>query len=78
MGSYPPVPGAMQQQQQQMFGMPPGPPQLPNQSMSLGQTGQSKIDPSQIPRFTSNSAVILHETRIDNQANPPPVCSSFV
>ncbi|KAL0441859.1 UNVERIFIED_CONTAM: protein transport protein Sec24-like CEF [Sesamum radiatum] len=70
----PPIPGAMQKQQ--MFGMPPGQPPLPNQSMSLGQTGQSKIDPNQIPRLSTSSSVILHETRHDNQANPPPPATS--
>ncbi|KAL7114464.1 hypothetical protein ACP275_04G122500 [Erythranthe tilingii] len=44
--------------------------------MALGQTGQSKIDPNQIPRLTSSSAVILHETRQGNQANPPPPATS--
>ncbi|KAK4395543.1 protein transport protein Sec24-like [Sesamum angolense] len=68
------IPGAMQKQQ--MFGMPPGQPPLPNQSMSLGQTGQSKIDPNQIPRLSTSSSVILHETRHDNQANPPPPATS--
>ncbi|KAL0425234.1 UNVERIFIED_CONTAM: protein transport protein Sec24-like [Sesamum radiatum] len=68
----PPIPGPMQQQPR-MFGMPPGGPPLPNQSMALNQTGQSKIDPNQIPRLTPSSAVILHETRQGNQANPPPL-----
>ncbi|KAG8379493.1 hypothetical protein BUALT_Bualt07G0094200 [Buddleja alternifolia] len=67
----PPIPGSMHQQP--MFGMPPGPPPLPNQSMALSQTGQSKIDPGQIPRLTPNSAVILHDTRQGNEANPPPI-----
>ncbi|XP_073159429.1 protein transport protein SEC24 C-like isoform X1 [Henckelia pumila] len=70
----PPVSGHMQQPQ--MYGMPPGPPLLPNQSMALNQTAQSKIDPNQIPRLTSSSAVILHETRQGNQANPPPPATS--
>ncbi|KAG8388134.1 hypothetical protein BUALT_Bualt02G0094300 [Buddleja alternifolia] len=73
-GPPPPIPGPMQQQP--MFGMPPGGPPLPNQSMSLNQTGQSKIDPNQIPRLTPSSAVILHETRQGNQANPPPPATS--
>ncbi|KAK6148011.1 hypothetical protein DH2020_018923 [Rehmannia glutinosa] len=68
MQTWPPQP-------QQMFGMPQGPP-LPNQSMTLSQTGQSKIDPNQIPRLSPSSAVILHETRQDNQANPPPPATS--
>ncbi|XP_073317359.1 protein transport protein SEC24 C-like isoform X2 [Primulina huaijiensis] len=63
-------------QQPQMFGMPPGPPPLPNQSMALNQTAQSKINPNQIPRLPSSSAVILHETRQGNQANPPPPATS--
>ncbi|KAL0415590.1 UNVERIFIED_CONTAM: protein transport protein Sec24-like CEF [Sesamum latifolium] len=66
-------------QKPQMFGMPPGQPPLPNQSMSLGQTGQSKIDPNQIPRLSTSSSVILHETRHDNQANlPPPATSEYI
>lgn len=73
-GPPPPIHGAMQQQQ--MFGMPPGPPPFPNQSITFGQTGQSKIDPDQIPRFTPSSTEILHETRKDNQANPPPPTTS--
>nr|AMP82922.1 CEF [Catalpa bungei] len=72
----PPISGPTQQQQQRMFGMPPGGPPLPNQSMALSQTGQSKIDPNQIPRLTPSSAVILHETRQGNQANPPPPATS--
>ncbi|XP_051147877.1 protein transport protein Sec24-like CEF [Andrographis paniculata] len=70
-GAPPPFPG-----QQQPYGMPSGGPPLPNQSMALGQTGQSKIDPNQIPRLTPNSTVIFHETRQDNQANPPPPATS--
>ncbi|KAG5607927.1 hypothetical protein H5410_029419 [Solanum commersonii] len=35
-------------------------------------TGQSNFDSSQIPRPIPNSAVILHETRQGNKANPPP------
>ncbi|GFP96512.1 protein transport protein sec24-like at4g32640 [Phtheirospermum japonicum] len=49
-----------------------GAPPQPNQSMGMSETGQSKIDPNQIPRLTPSSAVILHETREGNQANPPP------
>lgn len=71
----PPIPGPMQQSPR-MFGMPPGGPPIPNQSMALGQAGQSKIDPNQIPRLTPSSEVIFHETRQGNQANPPPVISS--
>ncbi|KAL7099354.1 hypothetical protein ACP275_09G079200 [Erythranthe tilingii] len=61
------------QQQQQMFGMTPP---FPNQSMAFSQTGPLKIDTTQIPRLTSTSAVILHDTRQDNQANPPPPATS--
>lgn len=63
-----------QQQQQQMFGVSPGLSPFQNQSMALSQIGLSNIDANQIPRLTSTSAVILHETRQDNQANTPPVC----
>ncbi|KAL3655073.1 Protein transport protein Sec24B [Castilleja foliolosa] len=69
-GAPPPIPGPMQQPR--MYGAPPP----PNQSMGMGQTGQSKIDPNQIPRLTSSSAVILHDTREGNQANPPPPATS--
>ncbi|XP_051115732.1 protein transport protein Sec24-like At4g32640 [Andrographis paniculata] len=72
----PPPSGPMQPPPPRMFGMPPGPPALPNQSMALGQTGQSRIDPNQIPRLAASSSVILHETRQDNQANPPPPATS--
>lgn len=40
--------------------------------------GQSNFDSSQIPRPISNSAVILHETRQGNKANPPPVNYFFI
>ncbi|KAL1541771.1 Protein transport protein Sec24B [Salvia divinorum] len=70
-----PTPGAMQQQHQ-MFGMPPGPPPFPNQSMALGQTDLSQVDINHIPPYSSSSAVILHETRMDNHANPPPPATS--
>lgn len=61
---------------------PLGPPGiLPNQPMAqpgMGQAGQmgghNKIDPNQIPRPIPSSSVVLHETRQNNQANPPPVC----
>ncbi|GFP82411.1 protein transport protein sec24-like at4g32640 [Phtheirospermum japonicum] len=67
----PPIPGHMQQPR--MYAIPPGgAPPPPNQYMGMSQTGQSKIDPNQIPRLTPSSAVILHETREGNQANPPP------
>ncbi|CAA0806865.1 Protein transport protein Sec24-like [Striga hermonthica] len=71
----PQISGPMQQQQR-VFGMPPGGQQPPNQSMSVGQTGQNNIGPVQIPRLTPSSAVILHETRQGNQANPPPPATS--
>lgn len=55
----------------------------PNQSMTsispgmaptgVSSGGPSKIDPNQIPRPVPSSAVILHETRQGDQANPPPV-----
>ncbi|XP_015074581.1 protein transport protein Sec24-like CEF isoform X2 [Solanum pennellii] len=38
--------------------------------------GQSNFDSSQIPRPIPNSAVILHETRQGNKANPPPPATS--
>ncbi|KAK4765115.1 hypothetical protein SAY86_026205 [Trapa natans] len=59
---------------------------LPNQSMTsishgMAPTGvssgaPSKIDPNQIPRPIPSSAVILHETRQGDQANPPPPATS--
>ncbi|KAL2492176.1 Protein transport protein Sec24-like [Abeliophyllum distichum] len=71
---HPPIPGPMQQPR--MYGMPPSPTPLPNQSMALSHTGQSKIDPNQIPRPIRSSSVIIHETRQGNQANPPPPATS--
>ncbi|XP_059643687.1 protein transport protein SEC24 C-like [Cornus florida] len=71
---HPPMPGSVQPPR--MFGMPPS---LPNQSMGYigaSMTGQSKIDPDQIPRPIPSSSVILHETRQGNQANPPPPATS--
>ncbi|XP_073136765.1 protein transport protein SEC24 B-like isoform X2 [Henckelia pumila] len=68
--SPPPITGTMQQQQ--MFGVAPGLSPLPNQTMALSHTPQSRIDPDQIPHLTPTSTVILHETRRNNQANPPP------
>ncbi|TMX00005.1 hypothetical protein EJD97_001551 [Solanum chilense] len=38
--------------------------------------GQSNFDSSKIPRPIPNSAVILHETRQGNKANPPPPATS--
>ncbi|XP_073296685.1 protein transport protein SEC24 B-like isoform X2 [Primulina huaijiensis] len=69
----PPIPGVMQQQL--MFGVAPGRPPLPNQTMALSQKPQSRIDPNQIPHLTPTT-VILHETRQNNQANPPPPATS--
>ncbi|MCD7447266.1 hypothetical protein HAX54_026385 [Datura stramonium] len=75
------VPGSMQPPM--MFGMTS---QHSNQAEatitpSMGHagsalTGQSKVDSSQIPRPIPNSAVILHETRQGNKANPPPPATS--
>ncbi|XP_031111153.1 protein transport protein Sec24-like At4g32640 [Ipomoea triloba] len=74
-------PGSMQPPR--MYGIPP-----PLQSQSVASiapplshtgasvTGPSKIDPNQIPRPIPGSSVILHETRQDNQANPPPPATS--
>ncbi|XP_011005678.1 PREDICTED: protein transport protein Sec24-like At4g32640 [Populus euphratica] len=76
----PSIPGSAQPPR--MFGMPPP---LPNQmtaiSPVMGQTGSplsgaSKIDPNQIPRPIPGSSVILHDTRVGNQANPPPPATS--
>ncbi|KAL8153605.1 hypothetical protein V2J09_011365 [Rumex salicifolius] len=56
---------------------------LPNQHIGqapMGQTGpmggSSKIDPNQIPRPIPSSSVLIHETRQNNQANPPPPATS--
>lgn len=47
---------------------------MPQSAVShIGGPTASKVDPNQIPRATPSSAVILHETRQGNQANPPPV-----
>ncbi|GFP98573.1 protein transport protein sec24-like cef [Phtheirospermum japonicum] len=70
----PPMSGSMQQQQ--ILGMPSSPSPFPNQSMTLSQSGGSKIDSDLIPRLSPSSAVILHETRQNNQANPPPPATS--
>lgn len=79
--SPPPIPGSSQPPS--AFGMPPP---LPNHSMAaippaLGQpggpmSGQSKIDPQQIPRPMPSSSMVLYETRQGNQANPPPPATS--
>lgn len=77
----PPIPGSAQPPR--MYGMPPQP--LPNQSMTtmppVGQagapvSGTSKIDPNQIPRPIPSSSPIVYETRLGNQANPPPPATS--
>lgn len=76
-----PPPFAGSSQPPRMFGMPPPvlsqslssmPPAMGGH-MGAAVTGQSKIDPNQIPRPIPSSAVVLHETRQGNQANPPPV-----
>uniref|UniRef100_A0A7N0TRM7 Uncharacterized protein n=1 Tax=Kalanchoe fedtschenkoi TaxID=63787 RepID=A0A7N0TRM7_KALFE len=80
MGLPPGMPGS---QPSRMFGMQPP---LPNQSMAtippaMGQGGQSmvgpsKVDPNQIPRPIPSSNVTIYETRVGNQASPPPPASS--
>lgn len=53
-----------------MYSMGP----VPNQSMtSVSNSSPSKIDLNQIPRPGSSSSPIMYETRVQNQANPPPV-----
>ncbi|XP_057528262.1 protein transport protein SEC24 B-like [Amaranthus tricolor] len=50
---------------------------MPQSAVShIGGPTASKVDPNQIPRATPSSAVILHETRQGNQANPPPPATS--
>ena len=80
--SPPPIPGSAQPPR--MYGMPPS---LPTQTMAnmpaMGQTGASmtgpsKIDPNQIPRPLPSSSVVVHETRLGNQANMPPVLSMLI
>ncbi|KAG7559637.1 Sec23/Sec24 helical domain superfamily [Arabidopsis thaliana x Arabidopsis arenosa] len=52
-----------------MYSMGP----VPNQSMtSVSNSSPSKIDLNQIPRPGSSSSPIMYETRVQNQANPPP------
>ncbi|XP_077250435.1 protein transport protein SEC24 C-like [Tasmannia lanceolata] len=81
------VPGTMQPPR--MFGMPPPPtnqylplvPPLMGHMSASGTsiTGQSKIDPDQIPRPNPSSSVILFETRQNNQAGyPPPATSDYI
>lgn len=74
----PPIPGSVPPPR--MYGMPSPVLSQPMPSMppAFGHTGAAvaaptKIDPNQIPRPIPGSAVILHETRQGNQANPPPV-----
>ncbi|XP_044509940.1 protein transport protein Sec24-like At4g32640 isoform X3 [Mangifera indica] len=78
-------PAALSAAQPPMFGMPPPPPPLPSQLTTISPTvgqdgiprgGQSKVDPSQIPRPDPSSSVIMYETRHGNQANPPPPATS--
>ncbi|KAL3513696.1 hypothetical protein ACH5RR_026413 [Cinchona calisaya] len=80
----PPIPGSVQPPR--IYGMPPPVNPVLGQSMASmppglshtgsAVTGQSKIDPNQIPRPIPDSAVILHETRQNNQSNPPPPATS--
>ncbi|XP_027095162.2 protein transport protein SEC24 C [Coffea arabica] len=73
----PSVPGSVQPPR--MYGMPPPAGPVLGQSMAhtgAAVSGQSKIDPNQIPRPIPSSSVILHETRQNNQANPPPPATS--
>ncbi|CAM8891355.1 unnamed protein product [Rhodiola kirilowii] len=81
MGPPPGMPGSAQPPR--MYGMQT---QLPNQSMAtipsaMGQGGPSmggpsKIDPNQIPRPIPSSNMAIYETRVGNQASPPPPASS--
>ncbi|XP_038725298.1 protein transport protein Sec24-like At4g32640 [Tripterygium wilfordii] len=80
-GAPPPIPGSVQQRR--MFGMHPT---LPHQSTTIspatGQTGApvagpSRIDPHQIPRPIPSATAVVHETRVGNQANPPPPATSY-
>ncbi|XP_021741740.1 protein transport protein Sec24-like At4g32640 [Chenopodium quinoa] len=63
-----------------MYGMPPsGPSQTMANMPAMSQTGPSKIDPNQIPRPLPNSSMVVHETRVGNQANlPPPATSEYI
>lgn len=68
----PSMPGSVQPPR--MYGMPPPAPAQTMAAMpAMSQTGPSKIDPTQIPRPLPNSSVAVHETRVGNQANLPPV-----
>ncbi|KAG5250863.1 Protein transport protein [Salix suchowensis] len=68
------------QQPPTKFGTPP---HLANQGMmaispAMGQNGaslagQPKMDSKSVPSPTQTSESIYHETRLNNQANPPPV-----
>ncbi|KMT02852.1 hypothetical protein BVRB_8g194310 isoform B [Beta vulgaris subsp. vulgaris] len=74
----PSMPGSMQPPR--MYGMPPpGPAQTMAAMPAMSQTGPSKIDPNQIPRPLPSSSMVMHETRVGNQANlPPPATSEYV
>ncbi|KAJ6335687.1 hypothetical protein OIU78_012323 [Salix suchowensis] len=71
------------QQPPTKFGTPP---HLANQGMmaispAMGQNGaslagQPKMDSKSVPSPTQTSESIYHETRLNNQANPPPPASS--
>ncbi|KAB5568593.1 hypothetical protein DKX38_002386 [Salix brachista] len=75
---FPHFPGSMQPPTK--FGTPP---HLANQGMmaispAMGQNGaslagQPKMDSKSVPCPTPTSESIYHETRLNNQANPPPV-----
>lgn len=66
------MPGSVQPPR--MYGMPPpGTTQTMAAMSAISQTGPSKIDPNQIPRPLPNSSVVVHETRVGNQAAFPPV-----
>ncbi|KAL2929877.1 hypothetical protein RDABS01_035287, partial [Bienertia sinuspersici] len=74
----PSMPGSVQPPR--MYGMaPPAPAQTMAAMPAMSQTGPSTIDPTQIPRPFPNSSVVVHETRVGNQANlPPPATSEYV
>lgn len=56
--------------------MAPVPPVMGHPSVAGAPgVGPSKIDPNQIPRPVSSSSMAIFETRQNNQANTPPVCS---
>ncbi|CAO2841330.1 unnamed protein product [Amaranthus hypochondriacus] len=74
----PSMPGSVQPPR--MYGMPPpGTIQTMAAMSAISQTGPSKIDPNQIPRPLPNSSVVVHETRVGNQAAfPPPATTEYV